>query len=141
MNPDFIGEATLALENVYGCSDFTIEFRPHFDDKLNKFTLECFSKDYPQMHHIHEKLFWDVPLFFKLEPDSLYCLRVTTYKDIGVPVEKAVFTIIMEIKTAFIPDLKKELTKDSWEQLKKQLKYTVNGESAELKIPEGITII
>ena len=141
MDPDFIGEATVALEDVYSSEDFTIEYRPSFDDKLNRFTLECFSKDYLQMHTIHEKLFWDVPSFFNLSPEHLYCLRITTYKDIGVPVEKAVFTLILETKTGCMPNLTKEITKESWERFTNQLKYTVNGEPAEMEIPANVTII
>lgn len=137
MDPDFIGEATVALEDVYSYKEFTIEYRPHFDEKSNKFTLECFSKDNPKMHHLHEKLFWDVPSFFNLKPEYLYCLRITTYKDIGGPVEKAVFSIILETEVGLMPDFTGEVAKESWENFTKQLIYTINGESAEMEAPEN----
>ena len=135
MNADFIGEATLILEEAYSDIGFTIEFRPHSDNISKKFTLECFSKDRPQMRLLHEKLFWLVPEIFKLEKDWLYCLRVTTYKDIGLSIEKAVFTVIMEVKTEMIPDITKSITDQEWELFNSRLTYMINDEINELKKP------
>ena len=88
MNQSAIGEGIFALENAY---ETDVEFRASFDEKTKTFTLECFAQDSDEMENFYETVFWDAPLYFPLERDWNYCFRMTTYKDVGASIEKAVF--------------------------------------------------
>ncbi len=134
MEQSCIGEAILALENAY--NDVEIEFKASFDDAAKIFTIGCFAKDSPEMQAFHKELFWEIPPYFPLSDDSIYCFSMTTYRDIGASLEKAVFTMVMETSLGLMPK-RGNVTQEQWKEFIAQLKYTINGEDAVLDFPEN----
>ena len=60
---------------------------------------------------------------------------MTTYKDIGTAVEKAVFIVYIETKVGLMP-IKDRANVEGWKKFTEQLIYTVNGEKYSLQAPD-----
>ncbi len=132
MDQSIIGNGILALEDSY---DNDAEFRASFDSVQKIFSLECFAKDSPEMESFYESVFWNGPNCFPLEDSWTYRFRMTTYKDIGTAVEKAVFIVYIETKVGLMP-IKGRASADDWKKFTDQLIYTVNGEKYILQAPD-----
>ena len=132
MDQSIIGNGILALEESY---DNDAEFRASFDPVKQIFSLECFAKDSPEMQSFYESVFWNGPVCFPLDDSWTYCFRMTTYKDIGTAVEKAVFIVYIETKVGLMP-IKDRTTAEDWKKCTEQLIYTVNGEKYSLQAPD-----
>lgn len=127
-----IGESTLALEDAYGNGE--VEFTVNTDEDQKMFSVFCSALDSPQMEEFHRELFWNIPKFFQIDLDWTYKFVMTTYKDIGVSVEKAVFYASAETKYGLMP-VPEIVTKEEWETFTSQLIYTINGETVVMPPP------
>ncbi len=127
-----IGESTLALENAYGNGE--VEFTVNVDEVCKTFSVFCSALDSPQMKEFHRELFWNIPKFFQIGLDWTYKFVMTTYKDVGVCVEKAVFYASAETKYGLMP-VAEIVTKEEWEAFTAQLVYTINGETVVMPPP------
>ncbi|MCQ2736020.1 MAG: hypothetical protein MJ234_02230 [bacterium] len=137
MDESIIGDCILALENAL---DTDAEFRASFDPKRKTFLLECFSKDSPEMERFYEKVFWNAPQYFPLDPSWTYSFRMTTHKDIGTSVEMAVFAIAIETNVGLMPG-RSGVSAEGWKRFTDQLIYTVNGKRYDIEAPDFLPFL